>query len=213
MRTLFETFPMSIHTFGKKRTFSALLAVSFILFSWLHSVEIRLNPPSKFYVQDGKVFLNLETEKSLLSKEVLQNLEDSIPITITYFIDLHEKGSWFDTKVFEKKINKLLFRDIWSDAYFVKSEKENIKINTIDKLENHLVYLSSIPYIDVESLDPNKKYYFKTRIAVKIRTYSSFYQLINNILSLLHYRTSYKESPSYLGKILINSKTTTNEIQ
>lgn len=173
-----------------------------IFFDLLTALEIRLNAPKKLYTQKKMLLADMETSNNLLEEATTQNFDDGIAITITYYIEFYKEGWLWDTKITERQIIKKIRKDIWSKRFFIDEANETKMFSDKKKLDNALQSISKVPIIPTKSIDSQDNYYFKTRIAIKIKNYSSFYLLVNNIISLLKYRTTYVESKRYLGKEL-----------
>lgn len=169
-------------------------------------LEIRLKSPENVYVSNKMLLADMYTSDNLLEEVTTQNFDDGLAITVTYYIEFHKKGLFFDKKVSDHQVILKIRKDLWSNSFFVDDSKKEEIFFDKEALNKRLVSLSGVPILPVADIDPNAKYYFRTRIAIKIKNYSSFYLLVNNIISLIKYRTTYRNSENYPGSALIASR-------
>ena len=187
-----------------RRRYFILLAFCLIFSSHLgFALEIRLKSPENVYVSNKMLVADMNTSDNLLEEVTTQNFDDGLAITVTYYIEFHKKGLFFDKKVTERQVILKIRKDLWSNNFFVEdSEKEEIFYDK-EALNERLVSLYGVPILPIADIEPHADYYFRTRIAIKIKNYSSFYLLVNNIISLIKYRTTYRNSQDYSGSTLI----------
>lgn len=169
-------------------------------------LEIRLKSPENVYVSNKMLLADMYTSDNLLEEVTTQNFDDGLAITVTYYIEFHKKGLFFDKKVSDHQVILKIRKDLWSNSFFVDDSKKEEIFFDKEALNKRLVSLSGVPILPVAAIDPNAEYYFRTRIAIKIKNYSSFYLLVNNIISLIKYRTTYRNSENYPGSALIASR-------
>ncbi len=177
-----------------------LMMGAILVIGHLCALEIRLFPPTRFYNIDGIIFIDLSSTETLLSGDNIQNLNYDIPITITYYIELYENKLIFDKQLLNLALVRRISYDHWSGQFFVAEGDKYYRYRNLTQLRNSMINLKKVRLIESKILDPNKEYYFKTRIAVKIKNFTLYYYLINNLISIFKYKTTYFISPVYSGK-------------
>ncbi len=181
------------------------LIIVFSLTLVLALAQLKLDLPRKIYLKDDYLFINTQSNKSLLSPAVIEALRLKIPITITYYIDFYEKFLFFfDKKIVNLKIVRVIDYDIWSREYFVHSDSAIKKIGNITQLKNNINYLRDIQLLPISAIKPDKKYFFRSRVSLQKKNLSIYFHLIDNILSVLNFETAYYESSLYFGDELLN---------
>ncbi|BBM88969.1 hypothetical protein COTS27_00656 [Spirochaetota bacterium] len=180
--------------------FLLVLLSQCVAWTSLFAVEIRLNSPHKVYSDGEFVYVDAEGSQTIISEKTLVNLKYNIPITITYYLELHERLKFnFSRKRANIQIINRITHDIWSGSYIVEKANKKERYLTKEALEVAILNLNKVPIIRAEAINPNRTYFIKSRVVLKIRNYSSYYELINGLLSIFKYRTSYYHSQNYNG--------------
>lgn len=183
-----------------------VMPVAFLLFTILMALEIRLNPPKVFYTKEGDnaIFIDLTTRASLLSGDDLDNLYYDIPITVTYYIEFYEDRLFLDNQLINIALVRKVYYDQWSKDFFVEEGDGKLtRYRNLTQLRNNIINLKGVRLIDKNNIAPEKQYYFKTRIAIKIKNFTLYYYLINNLISIFKYKTTYYFSAMYTGKDIL----------
>ena len=174
----------------------------------LLALEIRLHSPSKVYLKDGFVCVDVEMKASVLPSEIEEYLKYGIPVYFNYFIYFYQNNFFFD-----KPLKKVVFRkkveyDVWSKVYFLEckqSKRYPKKIIGLSNLRKEITFLKEVKVVRYNTLNPQKSYYFKTRMGLIIKhSFSPFYQFFFSFFSVFKYKTTFFESPLYSYDALKN---------
>ncbi len=183
--------------------FKSVLIASIVclaLSNTAHAVEIRLKSPHKIYADRTYIYINAEGSSSIISPATLSQLTYGIPITITYYLELHQENSLrFARKIATLQVIHKVRYDPWSTTFIVEKAGTRKRYASIAELERAILKLEHAPLARRELIKQEKNYFIKSRVIVKIKNYTSYYDLINNLLSVFKYRTTYYISPRYRG--------------
>ncbi len=199
--------------FSRYSTVLCLLFSALFLYTSVYGIEIRLKTPHRFYFEDDYIYVDAEGSASIISEDILAILKNNIPITVTYYLRLYERNFFVfslprqDVQI----INRIRF-DIWSGSYFVEKAGELWPYSDIPALEEAILNLRHVRLAHVSKIDPEKKYFVKSRVTIKVKNPSQyyFYYLINNLLSIFQYRSSYNTSKDYSGACLLQLESDNN---
>ncbi|HBE03991.1 MAG TPA: hypothetical protein DC049_16170 [Spirochaetia bacterium] len=165
------------------------------------AVEIRLYPPHAFSGQNGNLLICCTT-KRIVNDEVIKFINVGVTTTFSYYIILYEKNFLLDQEIRRMTIHKRVEFDIWSEMYRMESdypEKTVFYYRNFSDIGNQLSSLDNISFIPMQELNPQKKYYFNTRVTIKITQLDSWMHLIFNFLSIFKYRTTWESGKSRPG--------------
>lgn len=173
----------------------------------LTATEIRLLPPHKVYVAEGKLCADFATGSTLLSDDVLRYLNYGIVLTFTYFVNCYENQVFFDRTISQIQVSKRVYYDLWSQLYTLEIYDPVPRKTQYRRVEDFLTELESLDHVQIAPVAaflPGKQYHFKTRNTLKITQLYSFLHILFNILSIFRYKTTWLESPTYTGAQLVH---------
>ncbi|MEI0703072.1 DUF4390 domain-containing protein, partial [Brachyspira intermedia] len=149
-----------------------IILLFFIIISQIsYAYELRLHF-SRSYIYDDTLYVDVKT---YYENEIYQNIkkyiDNGIILFINYRIDLIKKNLFLNDNVREIYIYRKLYYDFFTKEYVVlNSETMRETRNTdLEILIKNIYQINRIEVINVNKLNKNNKYIFKTRLSMQFQ--------------------------------------------
>ena len=172
--------------------------------SSLYAYELRLHF-SKSYIYNDMLYVDVRT---YYENEIYQNIkkyiDNGIILFINYRIDLIKKNLLFNDNVREIYIYRKLYYDFFTKEYVVlKSETMRETRNTdLEILIKNIYQINRIEVINVNKLNKNNRYLFKTRLSMQFQNAYPYLSVFFNIITPIQYRIKWLKSDEFTIKDL-----------
>ena len=169
-----------------------------------YAYELRLHF-SKSYIYNDMLYVDVRTH---YEDEIYQNIkkyiDNGIILFINYRIDLIKKNLLFNDNVREIYIYRKLYYDFFTKEYVVlNSETMRETRNTdLEILIKNIYQINRIEVINVNKLNKNNKYLFKTRLSMQFQNAYPYLSVFFNIITPIQYRIKWLKSNEFTIKDL-----------
>ncbi|MEI0493563.1 DUF4390 domain-containing protein [Brachyspira intermedia] len=169
-----------------------------------YSYELRLHF-SRSYIYNDMLYVDVRT---YYENEIYQNIkkyiDNGIILFINYRIDLIKKNLLFNDNVREIYIYRKLYYDFFTKEYVVlNSETMRETRNTdLEILIKNIYQINRIEVINVNKLNKNNKYLFKTRLSMQFQNAYPYLSVFFNIITPIQYRIKWLKSNEFTIKDL-----------
>ncbi|MEI0797335.1 DUF4390 domain-containing protein [Brachyspira intermedia] len=169
-----------------------------------YAYELRLHF-SRSYVYNDMLYIDVRTH---YEDEIYQNIkkyiDNGIILFINYRIDLIKKNLLFNDNVREIYIYRKLYYDFFTKEYVVlNSETMRETRNTdLEILIKNIYQINRIEVINVNKLNKNNKYLFKTRLSMQFQNAYPYLSVFFNIITPIQYRIKWLKSNEFTIKDL-----------
>lgn len=169
-----------------------------------YAYELRLHF-SRSYVYNDMLYIDVRT---YYENEIYQNIkkyiDNGIILFINYRIDLIKKNLLFNDNVREIYIYRKLYYDFFTKEYVVlNSETMRETRNTdLEILIKNIYKINRIEVINVNKLNKNNKYIFKTRLSIQFQNAYPYLSVFFNIITPIQYRIKWLKSEEFSIKEL-----------
>ncbi|MEI0698758.1 DUF4390 domain-containing protein [Brachyspira intermedia] len=169
-----------------------------------YAYELRLHF-SRSYVYNDMLYIDVRT---YYENEIYQNIkkyiDNGIILFINYRIDLIKKNLLFNDNVREIYIYRKLYYDFFTKEYVVlNSETMRETRNTdLEILIKNIYKINRIEVINVNKLNKNNKYIFKTRLSMQFQNAYPYLSVFFNIITPIQYRIKWLKSDEFTIKDL-----------
>ncbi|AEM21147.1 hypothetical protein Bint_0515 [Brachyspira intermedia PWS/A] len=177
-----------------------IIAISQVSYAY----ELRLHF-SKSYIYDDTLYVDVRT---YYENEIYQNIkkyiDNGIILFINYRIDLIKKNLFINDNVREIYIYRKLYYDFFTKEYVVlNSETMRETRNTdLEILIKNIYQINRIEVINVNKLNKNNKYIFKTRLSMQFQNAYPYLSVFFNIITPIQYRIKWLKSDEFSIKEL-----------
>ncbi|MEI0486314.1 DUF4390 domain-containing protein [Brachyspira intermedia] len=182
-----------------------IILLSFIIISKVsYAYELRLHF-SRSYIYDDTLYVDVKT---YYENEVYQNIkkyiDNGIILFINYRVDLIKKNLLFNDNIREIYIYRKLYYDFFTKEYVVlNSETMRETRNTdLSILIKNIYQINRIEVINVNKLNKNNKYIFKTRLSMQFQNAYPYLSVFFNIITPVQYRIKWLKSDEFTIKEL-----------
>ena len=169
-----------------------------------YAYELRLHF-SRSYVYNDMLYIDVRT---YYENEIYQNIkkyiDNGIILFINYRIDLIKKNLLFNDNVREIYIYRKLYYDFFTKEYVVlNSETMRETRNTdLEILIKNIYKINRIEVINVNKLNKNNRYLFKTRLSMQFQNAYPYLSVFFNIITPIQYRIKWLKSDEFTIKDL-----------
>ena len=169
-----------------------------------YTYELRLHF-SRSYVYNDMLYIDVRT---YYENEIYQNIkkyiDNGIILFINYRIDLIKKNLLFNDNVREIYIYRKLYYDFFTKEYVVlNSETMRETRNTdLEILIKNIYKINRIEVINVNKLNKNNRYLFKTRLSMQFQNAYPYLSVFFNIITPIQYRIKWLKSDEFTIKDL-----------
>lgn len=180
----------------------AVLALSFIFTGIVQGYELRLRFDG-VSSSEKSIFTHVRI-KNKLPAELVNYVREGVKISINFHIEFKSQSIFPDEVVRKIYVNKIVYYDIWNEIYVVE-EKGRVLFSD-ENIANVLEFIEySIPiYVcPKDEIEPNKKYYFKTRLTIQFMEVHPHLNIFFNLLMAMRYRVSWIQSKTIPGSELV----------
>ncbi|MEI0447479.1 DUF4390 domain-containing protein [Brachyspira intermedia] len=182
-----------------------IILLSFIIVSQIsYAYELRLHF-SRSYIYDDKLYVDVKT---YYEDEIYQNIkkyiDNGIILFINYRVDLIKKNLLLNDNIREIYIYRKLYYDFFTKEYVVlNSETMRETRNTdLSILIKNIYQINRIEVINVNKLNKNNKYIFKTRLSMQFQNAYPYLSVFFNIITPIQYRIKWLKSDEFTIKEL-----------
>ncbi len=182
-----------------------ILLLFFVIISKVsYSYELRLHF-SKSYIYNDMLYVDVNT---YYENEVYQNIkkyiDNGIILFINYRIDLIKKNLFINDNIREIYIYRKLYYDFFTKEYVIlNSETMRETRNTdLDILIKNIYQINRIEVINVNKLNKNNKYIFKTRLSMQFQNAYPYLSVFFSIITPIQYRIKWLKSKEFSIKEL-----------
>ncbi|PTY41202.1 DUF4390 domain-containing protein [Brachyspira hampsonii] len=186
-----------------KRIF--ILLLFFIIISKIsYSYELRLYF-SRSYIYDDMLYVDVRTH---YENEIYQNIkkyiDNGIILFINYRIDLIKKNLLINDNVREIYIYRKLYYDFFTKEYVVLNSEtmRETRNSDLEILIKNIYQINRIEVINVNKLNKNNKYIFKTRLSMQFQNAYPYLSAFFNIITPIQYRIKWLKSDEFSIKEL-----------
>ncbi|ASJ21930.1 hypothetical protein BHAMNSH16_09920 [Brachyspira hampsonii] len=186
-----------------KRIF--ILLLFFIIISKIsYSYELRLYF-SRSYIYDDMLYVDVRTH---YENEIYQNIkkyiDNGIILFINYRIDLIKKNLFINDNVREIYIYRKLYYDFFTKEYVVLNSEtmRETRNSDLEILIKNIYQINRIEVINVNKLNKNNKYIFKTRLSMQFQNAYPYLSAFFNIITPIQYRIKWLKSNEFSIKEL-----------
>ncbi|MEI0528648.1 DUF4390 domain-containing protein [Brachyspira intermedia] len=177
-----------------------IILLSFIIVSQIsYAYELRLHF-SRSYIYDDKLYVDVKT---YYEDEIYQNIkkyiDNGIILFINYRVDLIKKNLLLNDNIREIYIYRKLYYDFFTKEYVVlNSETMRETRNTdLSILIKNIYQINRIEVINVNKLNKNNKYIFKTRLSMQFQNAYPYLSVFFNIITPIQYRIKWLKSEEF----------------
>ena len=167
-----------------------IILLSFIIVSQIsYAYELRLHF-SRSYIYDDKLYVDVKT---YYEDEIYQNIkkyiDNGIILFINYRVDLIKKNLLLNDNIREIYIYRKLYYDFFTKEYVVlNSETMRETRNTdLSILIKNIYQINRIEVINVNKLNKNNKYIFKTRLSMQFQNAYPYLSVFFIIITCNYY--------------------------
>ena len=160
-----------------KKPLSKIIFIYILLSSIsLYSYEIRLYKPSHVYLSNNYICADFETSEEIFNKELQNFLNSGVEVHYIFFIDLYKKNSFlpFNDLIIKKNIKLVLKCDVWNNKYILQNTNSINYYNDINQAIKAIKKFNAIQIVSANRIDPQKNYFFKTRVTATIGQFESY---------------------------------------
>lgn len=182
-----------------------IILLSFIIVSQIsYAYELRLHF-SRSYIYNDKLYVDVKT---YYEDEIYQNIkkyiDNGIILFINYRVDLIKKNLLLNDNIREIYIYRKLYYDFFTKEYVVlNSETMRETRNTdLSILIKNIYQINRIEVINVNKLNKNNKYIFKTRLSMQFQNAYPYLSVFFNIITPIQYRIKWLKSDEFTIKEL-----------
>ena len=182
-----------------------ILLLFFIIISKVsYSYEIRLHF-SRSYIYDDTLYVDVRTH---YEDEIYQNIkkyiDNGIILFINYRIDLMKKNLFINDNIREIYIYRKLYYDFFTKEYVILNSETMRETRNADLeiLIKNIYQINRIEVINVNKLNKNNKYIFKTRLSMQFQNAYPYLSVFFNIITPIQYRIKWLKSKEFSIKEL-----------
>ena len=169
-----------------------------------YSYELRLHF-SRSYIYDDMLYVDIKTYyEDQIYQNIKKYIDNGIVIFINYRVDLIKKNLFLDDNLREIYLYRKLYYDFFTKEYVVlNSETMRETRNTdLQILIKNIYQINRIEVINVNKLNKNNKYLFKTRLSMQFQNAYPYLSVFFNIITPIQYRIKWLKSTEFSIKEL-----------
>ena len=169
-----------------------------------YSYELRLHF-SRSYIYDDMLYVDIKTYyEDQIYQNIKKYIDNGIVVFINYRVDLIKKNLFLDDNLREIYLYRKLYYDFFTKEYVVlNSETMRETRNTdLQILIKNIYQINRIEVINVNKLNKNNKYLFKTRLSMQFQNAYPYLSVFFNIITPIQYRIKWLKSTEFSIKEL-----------
>ncbi|ACN83820.1 DUF4390 domain-containing protein [Brachyspira hyodysenteriae] len=169
-----------------------------------YSYELRLNF-SRSYIYDDKLYVDVKTfYEDQIYQNIKKYIDNGIVVFINYRVDLIKKNLLFDDNIREIYLYRKLYYDFFTKEYVVLNSEtmREIRNTDLEILIKNIYQINRIEVINVNKLNKNNKYLFKTRLSIQFQNAYPYLSVFFNIITPIQYRIKWLKSNEFSIKEL-----------
>lgn len=169
-----------------------------------YAYELRLYF-SRSYIYDNMLYVDVRT---YYENEVYQNIkkyiDNGIILFINYRIDLIKKNLFINDNIREIYIYRKLYYDFFTKEYVVLNSEtmRETRNKDLSILIKNIYQINRIEVVNVNKLNKNNKYIFKTRLSMQFQNAYPYLSVFFNIITPIQYRIKWLKSDEFSIKEL-----------
>ena len=181
-----------------------ILATLIIISSSLYSYELRLHF-QRSYIYNNILYADVYMGQNTPVYESIQKyIDNGIIVFLNFRIDLVKNNFLLDENVREIYLYRKIYYDFFTKEYVVlNSETMRETRNTnLNNLMKNVYQINKIEIINVNRLNTNNTYAFKTRLSVQFQNAYPYLSVFFNIITPIQYRIKWLKSEEFSIKEL-----------
>ncbi|MCZ9870525.1 DUF4390 domain-containing protein [Brachyspira hyodysenteriae] len=169
-----------------------------------YSYELRLNF-SRSYIYNDTLYVDVKTfYENQIYQNIKKYIDNGIVVFINYRVDLIKKNLLFDDNIREIYLYRKLYYDFFTKEYVVLNSEtmREIRNTDLEILIKNIYQINRIEVINVNKLNKNNKYLFKTRLSIQFQNAYPYLSVFFNIITPIQYRIKWLKSNEFSIKEL-----------
>jgi hypothetical protein len=142
---------------------------------------------------DTQILLYL-TVINCFTEEMETGIENGIPATFTYTIELYQKrNNWPDKKIISHVLHRTLTYDNLKEEYTIVSSINNTTITThsLNQAKNLMTEISGYPVVGIAQLQSNTTYKLRVKVKLAKKTLPLYFHYLIPFSSLWDFDTNW----------------------
>ncbi len=183
----------------KYKNFIKLIIIFLISSVYLYSYELRLHF-SRSYVDDNVLYadvyvgINMEVDENLK-----RYVENGIIVFLNFRMDFIKKNLILNENIREIYFNRRIYYDFFTKEYVAVNSETMLETRNANfyVLMRTLYQISRIEILNVEELNENNTYFFRTRLSIGFQNAFPYLSIFFNIITPLQYRIKWLKSKEF----------------
>ncbi|WP_048595289.1 DUF4390 domain-containing protein [Brachyspira suanatina] len=166
--------------------------------------ELRLNF-SRSYIYNDTLYVDVKTfYEDQIYQNIKKYIDNGVVVFINYRVDLIKKNLIFDDNIREIYLYRKLYYDFFTKEYVVLNSETMREIRNTDLqiLIKNIYQINRIEVINVNKLNKNNRYLFKTRLSIQFQNAYPYLSVFFNIITPIQYRIKWLKSSEFTIKEL-----------
>ena len=165
----------------------------------LYSYELRLHF-SRSYIDDNILYadayagINMEVDENLK-----RYIENGIIVFLNFRVDFVKKNFLLNENIKEIYFNRRIYYDFFTKEYVAVNSDTSLETRNSNFyiLMRTLYQISRIEIADINELNENDIYFFKTRLSIRFQNAFPYLSIFFNIITPLQYRIKWLKSEEF----------------
>lgn len=181
------------------KNFIRLIIIFLISSVYLYSYELRLHF-SRSYIDNNILYadayagINMEVDENLK-----RYIENGIVVFLNFRIDFVKKKFLLNENIKEIYFNRRIYYDFFTKEYVAVNSETSLETRNSNFyiLMRTLYQISRIEISDINELNENDIYFFKTRLSIRFQNAFPYLSIFFNIITPLQYRIKWLKSEEF----------------
>lgn len=183
----------------KYKNFIKLIIILLISSIPLYSHELRLHY-SRSYIDNNILYadayagINMEVDENLK-----RYIENGIIIFLNFRVDFVKKNFLLNENIKEIYFNRRIYYDFFTKEYVAVNSDTSLETRNSNfyVLMRTLYQISRIEIVNINELNENDIYFFKTRLSIRFQNAFPYLSIFFNIITPLQYRIKWLKSEEF----------------
>ena len=183
----------------KYKNFIKLIIILLILSIPLYSHELRLHY-SRSYIDNNILYADVYAGINIeIDENIKRYVESGIIIFLNFRVDFVKKNFLIKENIKEIYFNRRIYYDFFTKEYVAVNSDTSLETRNSNfyVLMRTLYQISRIEIVNINELNENDIYFFKTRLSIRFQNAFPYLSIFFNIITPLQYRIKWLKSEEF----------------
>ncbi|WP_288681251.1 DUF4390 domain-containing protein [uncultured Brachyspira sp.] len=183
----------------KYKNFIKLIIILLILSIPLYSHELRLHY-SRSYIDNNILYADVYAGINIeIDENIKRYVESGIIIFLNFRVDFVKKNFLINENIKEIYFNRRIYYDFFTKEYVAVNSDTSLETRNSNfyVLMRTLYQISRIEIVNINELNENDIYFFKTRLSIRFQNAFPYLSIFFNIITPLQYRIKWLKSEEF----------------